>query len=248
MGKVKQTRRQLSKFFNWRCSVTLTDGRVLVGTLMAVDRHVNLVLCNTEEYRKYKVKGKPEGKELKRMLGFIVVRGTQILYVQPEECGREELVETDKSKKIKAAPKETPKAGTPSAGMAGMLPGMPAGLAGLPGMPQGMRMLGMPQMQMPTGLPGLGMNPALMQTLAGMRPPAMQGMPMGMPGMTGGLNPALFAAMGGKATMPGGFGGLNTAMLMAAAGKAPGMPPGMTFPGMMGGGMGGGMGGMRPPM
>ena len=33
MGKVKQTRRQLSRFFNWRVSVTLTDGRVLVGTL-----------------------------------------------------------------------------------------------------------------------------------------------------------------------------------------------------------------------
>ncbi|CAE8620599.1 unnamed protein product, partial [Polarella glacialis] len=68
MGKVKQTRRKLAAFFNWRVSVTLTDGRVLVGTLMAVDKHVNLVLCNTEEYRKYKVKGKPEGKELKRML------------------------------------------------------------------------------------------------------------------------------------------------------------------------------------
>lgn len=28
MGKVKQTRRMLAKFFNWRVSVTLTDGRV----------------------------------------------------------------------------------------------------------------------------------------------------------------------------------------------------------------------------
>ncbi|CAK9009613.1 unnamed protein product [Durusdinium trenchii] len=81
-----------------KVSVTLTDGRVLVGVLMAVDRHVNIVLCNTEEwathgdteYRKYKVKGKPEGKELKRMLGFIVVRGTGILYIQPEELGKEE--------------------------------------------------------------------------------------------------------------------------------------------------------------
>merc|ERR1719415_44864 len=100
-----QVRRKLSQFFNWRVSVTLVDGRVLVGTLMAVDRHVNLVLCNAEEYRKYKVRSKPEGKELKRMLGFIVVRGRNVLYVQPEELGKEELVETDKPKKFKAAPK-----------------------------------------------------------------------------------------------------------------------------------------------
>ena len=107
---------------------------------------MNIVLCNTEdrrhkvtanadarvafgseplkfscqEYRKYKVKGKPEGKELKRrsrvrkslanrlhlasravasslrplcrMLGFIVVRGTGILYIQPEELGKEDCL------------------------------------------------------------------------------------------------------------------------------------------------------------
>lgn len=57
------------------------------GRCISFARHVNIVLCNTEdvaimlhlafpqigisdfalqEYRKYKVKGKPEGKELKR--------------------------------------------------------------------------------------------------------------------------------------------------------------------------------------
>merc|ERR1719214_336664 len=99
------TRRKLAQFFNWRCSVTLIDGRVLVGILMAVDKHVNLVLCNAEEYRRYKVKGKPEGKELKRMLGFIILRGEWILYVQPEEMGKEELVEPVKPRKQKAAAK-----------------------------------------------------------------------------------------------------------------------------------------------
>merc|ERR1712151_774328 len=113
MGKVKQTQRKLAQFFNWKVSVTLVDGRVLVGTLMAVDKHVNLVLCNTEEYRKYKVKGKPEGKELKRMLGFIVVRGVSVLYVQPEEAGKEDLVETDKPRKVKASAKAAPAAAVP---------------------------------------------------------------------------------------------------------------------------------------
>merc|ERR1719203_2784222 len=164
---------------------------------MAVDRHVNLVLCNTEEYRKYKVKGKPEGKELKRMLGFIVVRGVGVLYVQPEELGKEELVETDKPKKIKAAPKApaSPKAAAPL-----VLPGLLQGMSGLrpPGLP---------------GLPGLppGLPPGLLNTLAA-RPggPGLPGMlPGGMlPGAPGGL-PAL-PGMGfpGMPGMPGGFPGM----------------------------------------
>mmetsp|Transcript_1875 Transcript_1875/g.4281 ORF Transcript_1875/g.4281 Transcript_1875/m.4281 type:complete len:202 (-) Transcript_1875:71-676(-) len=192
MGKVKQTRRKLAQFFNWRVSVTLTDGRVLVGTLMAVDRHVNLVLCNTEEYRRYKVRGKPEGKELKRMLGFIVCRGTGILYVQPEELGKEELVETDRPKKAKANAKAAPAAapalpkvpagmGQLPPGLAGLPPGLLAGmrppgglgmLAGLPGMPnfggfgRGMQMPGMPGLPALPGLPGMPqLNPAMMAQL-----------------------------------------------------------------------------------
>mmetsp|Transcript_90268 Transcript_90268/g.291896 ORF Transcript_90268/g.291896 Transcript_90268/m.291896 type:complete len:231 (+) Transcript_90268:140-832(+) len=229
MGKVKQTRRQLSKFFNWRCSVTLIDGRVLVGTLMAVDRHVNLVLCNTEEYRKYKVKGKPEGKELKRMLGFIVVRGTEILYVQPEECGKEELVETDKSKKIKAAPKAEAKGGSPVAlGLPGMLPG-------LPGMLPGMRMPTLGGMQLPPGF-----NPMMMGTRPGGLP-GMPGLPnfAGMPGMAGlaGLNLP-------KAGLPPGFPG-GMAFPGLGGMTFPGLSGGMTFPGLGGMTLPGGMG-MRP--
>eukprot|EP00442_Polarella_glacialis_P030212 CAMPEP_0115084414 /NCGR_PEP_ID=MMETSP0227-20121206/21243_1 /TAXON_ID=89957 /ORGANISM="Polarella glacialis, Strain CCMP 1383" /LENGTH=205 /DNA_ID=CAMNT_0002473211 /DNA_START=68 /DNA_END=685 /DNA_ORIENTATION=- len=204
MGKVKQTRRKLAAFFNWRVSVTLTDGRVLVGTLMAVDKHVNLVLCNTEEYRKYKVKGKPEGKELKRMLGFIVVRGTGVLYVQPEELSKEELVETDKLKKgqegaapAKAKPDAPAAATKPAAAnllagmrppglqmnpmMAGMRPGGFPGMMGLPGM--GMPGMGMPGMGMP-GMPNFGAGRG--GCMPGM--PGMQGFPgmgMGMPGMPG---------------------------------------------------------------
>ncbi|CAK9028167.1 Small nuclear ribonucleoprotein-associated protein B (snRNP-B) (Sm protein B) (Sm-B) (SmB) [Durusdinium trenchii] len=184
MGKVRAVRRKLAQFFNWRVSVTLTDGRVLVGVLMAVDRHVNIVLCNTEEYRKYKVKGKPEGKELKRMLGFIVVRGTGILYIQPEELGKEDLVETDKPRKKAQAPQAAPakpaapKPAAPSAGAtmnpaAALLAGMraplvnpllaaglrPGGLPGLPSMPgmPSMPSMGMPNMAMPGAGRGMAM-------------------------------------------------------------------------------------------
>jgi len=202
-----QVRRKLANFFNWRVTVTLTDGRVLVGTLMAVDKHVNVVLCNTEEYRKYKVKGKPEGKELKRMLGFVVLRGTGILYVQPEEAGKEDLVETDKPKKAKAAPKAAP--ATAKAGAAA--PGAP--VMQLP------NMMGMPGLRMPA-LPGGAAFPGMAGLPGGVRPggmPSLPGMPVGMPQ----INPAMLAAA--KAAMPG--------FQMPNFGALPGgLPGGMSMP------------------
>mmetsp|Transcript_32966 Transcript_32966/g.90929 ORF Transcript_32966/g.90929 Transcript_32966/m.90929 type:complete len:198 (-) Transcript_32966:160-753(-) len=197
MGKIKQTRRKLAQFFNWRVSVTLTDGRVLVGVLMAVDKHVNLVLCNTEEYRRYKVRGKPEGKELKRMLGFIVLRGRGVLYVQPEEVGKDEFVEPEKVKKTKAVAKAAaPKAVAVPAGGAAM-PTLP----GLPG-------LGRP----PAGLPNL--SPGLLAGLpgvAGMRPPLL-----GMPGMAGLPGMGTLPGFPGLPKMPG-LGGLPIPALPKAA-------------------------------
>ncbi len=44
------------QFVNWRMSVTISDNRSLVGTFMAFDRHMNLVLADCEEYRT--IKGK----------------------------------------------------------------------------------------------------------------------------------------------------------------------------------------------
>jgi small nuclear ribonucleoprotein B and B' len=177
-------------------SVTLKDARVLVGTLMAVDKHVNLVLHNCEEYRRYKVRGKLEGKELKRLLGFVVVRGQTIVYVNPEELGKEELVEPVKPRKVKAAAAGKapaaapmtglPTAGLPKAGAPGLNPALLQGLLrpgmpGLPGMPGAPSMPGMPMSlpgmpSMPGGRPPL--DPAMLQQLL-----ARQGMPGGMPGM-----------------------------------------------------------------
>ena len=56
--------------------------RMLVGTFMAFDRHMNIVLGDTEEYRRIKNKkgtGLAEEKEEKRVLGLIVLRGDAVV-------------------------------------------------------------------------------------------------------------------------------------------------------------------------
>jgi len=55
---------------------------MLVGTFMAFDRHMNIVLGDTEEYRRIKNKkgsGLAEEKEEKRVLGLIVLRGDAVV-------------------------------------------------------------------------------------------------------------------------------------------------------------------------
>ena len=53
-----------------------------MGTLMAFDKHMNLVLGDSEEFRKIKSKkgsGVAEVKEEKRALGLIILRGDSIV-------------------------------------------------------------------------------------------------------------------------------------------------------------------------
>ena len=33
---------------NWRLKITISDGRALVGQMLAFDRHMNLVLANAD--------------------------------------------------------------------------------------------------------------------------------------------------------------------------------------------------------
>ena len=44
------------QWINYRVRVTIQDNRSLVGTLIAFDKHMNLVLDDTQEYRVIKLK------------------------------------------------------------------------------------------------------------------------------------------------------------------------------------------------
>ena len=50
-----------SRFWQWidyRVRVTIQDGRMLVGTFLAFDKHLNVVVSDTEEFRRIKPKNK----------------------------------------------------------------------------------------------------------------------------------------------------------------------------------------------
>jgi len=80
----KQTR--LQQWLNYRVRVTITDLRVFVGTFMAFDRHMNLVIADCEEFRRVKVgKGaEAQEKEVKRMVGMMILRGDNVLSLTAE--------------------------------------------------------------------------------------------------------------------------------------------------------------------
>lgn len=79
---------QKSKFLQWidyRVRVTILDNRMFLGTFLAYDKHLNVVLSECEEFRRIKPKkqGDPE-KEIKRALGMVIIRGENIVSITAE--------------------------------------------------------------------------------------------------------------------------------------------------------------------
>lgn len=85
----KKTR--LADLIHHRLRVTILDGRAFTGQILAFDKHLNLVLADTEESRlpkkayhellKTKAQAPPSVQHEKRFLGLVILRGEQVVNV-----------------------------------------------------------------------------------------------------------------------------------------------------------------------
>lgn len=82
---------KMADLINYRLKVSILDGRTFSGQLLAFDKHMNLVLADTEEARltkkayrelaKNKVDGQVQIPQEKRFLGLVILRGEQVVNV-----------------------------------------------------------------------------------------------------------------------------------------------------------------------
>ncbi|GIY07646.1 small nuclear ribonucleoprotein-associated protein B [Caerostris darwini] len=75
---------QMLQLINYRMRIILRDCRTFIGTLSAYDHHMNIVLTDCTEYRKYKPHRKPE-VEGKKVIGTAIFRGENITSIILDE-------------------------------------------------------------------------------------------------------------------------------------------------------------------
>mmetsp|Transcript_24362 Transcript_24362/g.36091 ORF Transcript_24362/g.36091 Transcript_24362/m.36091 type:complete len:105 (+) Transcript_24362:158-472(+) len=85
----KESILELTKMIDARVHVKCLGGREVVGTLKGYDELVNLVLDDADEYLRDS-EDPDKITDRKRKLGLVVVRGTQVSLVSPQE-GMEEI-------------------------------------------------------------------------------------------------------------------------------------------------------------
>eukprot|EP00339_Tiarina_fusa_P024171 CAMPEP_0117085516 /NCGR_PEP_ID=MMETSP0472-20121206/60106_1 /TAXON_ID=693140 ORGANISM="Tiarina fusus, Strain LIS" /NCGR_SAMPLE_ID=MMETSP0472 /ASSEMBLY_ACC=CAM_ASM_000603 /LENGTH=158 /DNA_ID=CAMNT_0004814783 /DNA_START=44 /DNA_END=520 /DNA_ORIENTATION=- len=77
---------KLLRYVEHRLRVTLHDGRTIIGTFLAFDKHLNLVLSDAEEFRVLRKGGAAliEEKTEKRSLGLVLIRGENVVSLAVE--------------------------------------------------------------------------------------------------------------------------------------------------------------------
>lgn len=57
MGDAEDTEniKTLRSYLNFKARVTITDGRVFIGTFVCIDKQKNMILAHTEEFRGGKI-------------------------------------------------------------------------------------------------------------------------------------------------------------------------------------------------
>lgn len=224
------------QFINCRMKVMIQDGRWIIGTFMAFDKHMNLVVGDAEEFRSVVIKSKKEEREEKRTLGLVLLRGETVVSLSLEGPPAPEA-------RSRVVPTTTQ--GGPGLGMAagrGIVPPSVSAQAP-PGLAGPARGVGAPaqQVMMPNQGQARGNAPPQMNPNF---PPQTQGRggPQGGRGNNLNLGRGTTPALGGRGVpqpTPGGRG-------MIPIGRGGMAPPMMGAPGMIPPMMGGP--GMAPPM
>ncbi|EED95042.1 predicted protein, partial [Thalassiosira pseudonana CCMP1335] len=86
---------KLLRYIEHRLRVSLSDGRTIIGTFLAFDKHLNLVLVDTEEFRTLRSSNSKsnggagraaivEERQEKRSLGLIILRGENVVSIAVE--------------------------------------------------------------------------------------------------------------------------------------------------------------------
>ncbi len=160
---------KMMNYINYRMRVTVQDSRHLIGTFMAFDKHMNLVLGDCEEVRVIKKKGSKPAREERRTLGLVLLRGESIVSLAVEG--------PPVPSKRASLQKQANQPGSVQSISRGLPPPQhqmpPPGLAGMQGMAPPMQMGNFP----PPGMPAGGMPPPMMMGgNGGMPPPNMANM------------------------------------------------------------------------
>jgi small nuclear ribonucleoprotein B and B' len=75
------------RYVEHRLRITLSDSRTITGTFLAFDKHLNLVLSDTEEFRTLRKGSRSnviEERQEKRNLGLIILRGENVVSIAVE--------------------------------------------------------------------------------------------------------------------------------------------------------------------